>query len=575
MTDVRRVKQMLVVVIGLVVAVVGLVVLRQLADVVLRASTGADPASIFNEPIQAPAELLEIIEWLPDPPREGRSMEPTSRVRITESFAQAWSSLDRSSRGDDEAPIDVYFSGPALEAVLDARDRGSGSSLVQIEHLLELQFYSDDGQVVSLESQARMVRIIGEDDGRVVLPTTERFAVVMVLEDGNWRVQQLTVAPDSVAPTTTDPEPGAPAPATPVPTAPEVDPIVGAVAALTTSPMRGANTVTIDGEDRTWRTATPSTVEADLDLLNELGLDTLRVFVSGPEFAPADLDGVLLALDGAAERGQRVVVTLFDGSADHHPSRWGAMPTYLEQVVGTLGGHPAIALWDLKNEPDRDDERSGGADLVDAWLGEVVDEVRRLDPATPITIGWSTAEHAGRLADQVDIVSFHHFGSASELRDDVRRLRSELGERPILLSEFGTATWRGVLRGEQGTMRARHLRELIRVAEEEQLAGWLVWVLRDPILPPDVGGGTWARRAELSHGLLRSDGTARDASVAVVASRGEADPGSPPIGERVRGAAPIAIVVGAVALMLTGAVLAVRRLAPGRGNRIGRRRSGS
>lgn len=564
MSEIRRVKQLLVVLIGLTVALVGLVVLRQLADVVLRASTGADPASIFNEPIQAPVELLEVIDWLPDPPREGRSMEPTSRERITESFAQAWSSLDRSARGDVEAPIDVYFSGPALEAARDARGRGPGSSLVQVEHLLELKFYSDDGQVVSLESQARMVRIIGEGEGRVVVPTTERLAVVMVLEDGNWRVQQLTVAPDSMAPATVGP-------ATVVPGVDRVE----AVESLVSSPMRGANTVTIDGEDRTWRTATPSTVDADLDLVADLDLDTVRLFVSGPEFAPVDLDGVLLALDGAAARGQRVVVTLFDGSADHHPSRWGAMPAYLERVVGTLGGHPAIALWDLKNEPDRDDERSGGADLVDAWLGEVAGQVRRLDPTTPITIGWSTPEHAGRLADRVDIVSFHHFGSADELRDAVRRLRGELGDRPLLLSEFGTATWRGVLRGEQGTMRARHLRDVIRVAEDERLVGWLVWVLRDPIVPPDLGGGAWARQAELSHGLVRSDGTAREGSVAVVASHGAADPGSAPIAERARAAAPTAIVVAAVALLLAGAVLTVRRLAPGPAHRIGRDRSGS
>jgi hypothetical protein len=545
MSEVHRVKQVLVLAIGLLVAIAGLLVVRQLADVVLRASTGADPASIFNEPIQAPVELLEVIEWQPDPPRDGRRLEPTARDRITESYAQAWSSLDRSGRGDPEAPIDVYFSGPALEAAREASGSGAAVALVQLDHQLELQFYSDDGQVVALEVGARMVRLIGEGEQQIVVPSTERFDVVMLLEDGNWRIQQLTSVPA-----------GGPA---------EMDDAADtrrreSVDALASMPMRGVNTVTIDGEDRTWSAATTATVEEDLDLVGDLGLDTVRVFVSGPEFAPLDIERVVLALDGAAARGQRVVLTLFDGSADHSPSRWASTPAYLERVVGTLAGHPAIAAWDLKNEPDRDDERSGGAAVVDAWLGEVADHVRRLDPMTPITIGWSTPGEATRLADRVDIVSFHHFGSADELRSSVDRLRYELGDRPLLLSEFGTATWRGLLRGEQETFRGRQLRDLIATAEDLDLAGWLVWVLRDPADPPDVGGGPWADRAELSHGVVRSDGTPRKHSVAAIVTRGTADIGAPSVAERIRGVAPTAVLLVVAAMVAAAVVVAVRRI---------------
>ena len=86
-------------------------------------------------------------------------------------------------------------------------------------------------------------------------------------------------------------------------------------------------------------------------------------------------------------------------------------------------------LWDVKNEPDLDDERSGGAAVVDAWVERSVAGVRGIDESTPITVGWSNAADAARVSNVVDVVSFHHFTSPAELGEGLASLDALVDRR--------------------------------------------------------------------------------------------------------------------------------------------------
>lgn len=543
MMRVRFVKQITAAVLALAVAAAGVLALRQIDAAIVRSSQGADPASAFHEAVKAPVELLQVMPWLPDPPRDGRPMEPGTRQSITEAYASAWSALDRASRGDPGAPIDEYLSGPAQQAAHQAMEdaRRQPLSISQLQQALELTFYSDDGSVVAFNvPEAEIVRIVGIGDTAVVVPTVEFLQVVMLLEDGNWRVQQLYTASSTRSG---------------VQTIGDTAERAAATRALADDPLFGANSVTAYGEDPTWLSYDPMTAEADLQALAPLGMDSLRVFVAGGVLTEESINNLRDFATRAADHDVRLVVTLLDGIADHSPLRWRDDYANVEQVVGALANQPAVVLWDLKNEPDLDDVRSGGRPVVDAWLREIAVRVRALDPDTPTTVGWSNGGEAARVLDAVDVVSFHHFDDAALLRERLERLRPLVGDHPVMLTEFGSTSWRGFVRGEVPGHQAADLYELLRAADEFGVSGRLVWVLRDPVAPPSVSNNPWAQQAELSYGVLWHDGRAKQATQVLV-DRGQGPPPRIAFDESFRMTLPYAIV--ALAAFLIVFVLVMR-----------------
>lgn len=525
MIQVNRAKR-LIAAVGLVVAaLIGVLVLRQVAGTLLTAASGADPESIFNDTPPAPAEVSEGIRWLPDA-NEGREMEPATRDDITDAYSRAVAAIDRAGRGDENAPIADYLSGPALtqaEQMIDGDENVASVATLMVEQELRLDFYSDDGSVVAIGVPfADVVRMIDDDQQRrTIVSTVEERRFVMLLEDGNWRVQQI----ESVS----------------------VEPLVAGDGGVPfDARLDGVNVTSAASFDPTWRSFDAQIGARELDLAVGYGFDSVRVFVAGPEFGEIDVEAVDRFLDLAAERDLGVVVTLFDGSADHSVTRWGDDRAYLRAIVEPLAGHPAIVLWDVKNEPDLDDERSGGAAVVDAWVERTIAGVRAIDGTTPITVGWSNPGDAARAANVVDVVSFHHFAAPDELRDGLAVL-GEVVDRPILVSEYGRPEYVGVIRGAQPAAQAERVAEL-RTAASAAGAGSMVWQLRDPAEAVDIG--YVATRASMSYGLVRADGTERP--MAAVFDDGATPPGPTPV-ERLRSWLPLVIVVS-IASSVVGAV---------------------
>lgn len=196
MIELRRLKRLLAVAVGLVGLVVGLTAVRQVGDAIVRSATGADPTSIFRDVPPPPSDLLDVISWRPDPARDGRELEPTTRRDITDSYARALAALDRAGRGDRTAPLTTYLGGGALDAALAiAYDpRMIESSTVHVRHDLELEYYSDDGSVVAVSvPHVDVARSVGGETDAHLVVASEAWRFVMVLEDGNWRVHQLQV----------------------------------------------------------------------------------------------------------------------------------------------------------------------------------------------------------------------------------------------------------------------------------------------------------------------------------------------------------------------------------------------
>lgn len=463
-------------------------------------SSGADPADAFTPVPLLPGDVAGTVEWLPEHRSGQRILDDASRTAVEGSWLRAWDAMDRAAQGDVEE-LELWFGGSALERVRSLA--GSGVRQVAPVHRLEVTFHSDDGTVVGLD--AHEVVVVRGGDGEEPLVAAESFDAVILLEDGRWRLHHLRRRSASVL-------------------------HLDGGSRSVDGPIRGVNHLPrANPWGDTWVEYDPVVADADLDLVAGLGVGSVRVFLDyealgagTPE--PTVVAAVVDYLDRAAARDIGVVVTLFDGHADRSTQRWVADRHHLEGVVGAMVGHPALLAWDLKNEPDRDDDEHGAL-LVRAWLRWVGSTVRSLDPSTPVTIGWASDEHAAELLDVVDLVSFHHYGTPGSLDVVIPRLAVAVGGRPVVVSEIGMPTFNSWYpHGHTEAEQAHHLDRTIDHLETAGV-GWMVWTLHDVATPPPSTPGGRRAGEETTFGLFRSDRSPKPA--AAVVAGGDAAPVGP------------------------------------------------
>ena len=464
-------------------------------------STSEETEEIFNEAAVLPADMTAAVTWEPDGPGLSRQMEPLTRQDITDSWLRAWAQLSLVSEGGDPSGLDVYFMSSALDGLQASLQEMKGRPIHQIGHDLRLDFYSEDGQIVGLEAtNTRLLRAVPMGEAELAwYDTIETYEAVLLLVDGNWRVQHW-VRRSVEGRWWTDPAPAAKNPS---------------------PPLRGINYYPRETPWASfWEEFDREVVNEDLGRIVALGLNSVRVFipfeeVGGRHVGPDELQPVVDFLDLAQSHGLEVIVTLFDGRTDHRPARWDEDEAYLDVVVEELASHPALVLWDMKNEPDRD---VGILELTDdmlqAWLGHITRYLRQLDPATPATVGWSSGEAAASHPIVGDIVSFHHYAPADELPQVVAEIRSAQPGTPLMLTEFGLPTWNTVLpNGHTEQEQAAYFADVLTIAAILDLDGVLAWTLWDlAFAPPDAGKFPWHTGPQTRLGVIRPDGTEKPAA---------------------------------------------------------------
>jgi hypothetical protein len=275
--------------------------------------------------------------------------------------------------------------------------------------------------------------------------------------------------------------------------------------------------------DRFWisYTAAITQIDAELDLAKALGVNTVRLFTpyrlfSGTlQSAPypnylEDFAGRLHARDMVA------IVTLFDFYATASPAPYSTTDYFtstrhISTVVNALDTtNPAVLAWDIKNEIDRD-YPDFGKDEVKAWASEMISYTRGLDPNHLLTIGFYGAasgtpcyDHAvtnalvyspaiaAEFSPLVDLVSMHYFLPERCFESDLQTLQSLIGEKPLVLQEFGLHTLAAPsipcathpddprcddphTEAEQ----AAYYNALLSLSEARSVAGYLFWTLVD------------------------------------------------------------------------------------------------
>lgn len=517
----------------LLIAIGALLTLAGISRVITYMSTGADPATALTLVPVAPPDLEKRLQWLPDQPlsAQQRVMEANTRAQITASYLRAWAQWNISYEVGQPYGLRTYFSGPALAGVTRSVTETVAADWQlrqsNLHHELELYFYADDGSVVAFSDRnlqlVQHFRHQATDDSFVV-ETSHVYDVLMLLEDGDWRVYQWRRQGDA-APTATESwiDPAAPPPA-PRPKPPQmaviherqlwVNGAPFSVAGINYYPQASPWT-------KFWPQYDPAQTATDLALVRALGFNTVRIFLSyadfgGPQVAPLMRTRLSDFLQQARRANLKVIVTLFDHHTDHHPATWAADARHLATLLPYFVNDPTILAWDIKNEPDRDYGYNTQA-VVDSWLRFVARHVRWHDPNHLITIGWSNPEAAGALSETVDFVTYHYFDEPEAYTPRVRALQQAVGDKPILLEEFTFSTWNSpFFPGHTDAEQAHYYAALLRQHQALDSLGYLTWTLYDfDEVPLAEFRYPWQRGAQAHMGVIRRNGTAKPAAALV------------------------------------------------------------
>lgn len=272
-------------------------------------------------------------------------------------------------------------------------------------------------------------------------------------------------------------------------------------------------------------------IDADMERLRNLGVNTIRVFLNYYVFGGAraasaayDLTTPLEHLDAliasANARGIYVLPVLlakYPQDQFHEAGLERALDLHVRPVVSHLAGRPGLLGWDLFNEPDIGspiDERCWDWDNGDfplcaelaaeriAFLTRLHYEVKWYDQGRMTTIGMGFAKSYFRpaavpspLAALVDFYSFHYYdndpydsgryaqhwyygqGLPSDLRRSIEELHALGRNKPIVVTELGFPTGEGALRDE-AQLRA-DLRTSWALAREVGAAGVVLWPFQE------------------------------------------------------------------------------------------------
>jgi glycosyltransferase involved in cell wall biosynthesis len=211
----------------------------------------------------------------------------------------------------------------------------------------------------------------------------------------------------------------------------------------------------------------PATVEQDLGLVAELGANTLRTFTLPPRWL----------LDLVADRGLRVLMGIPWAEhvcfLDSKELRHGIQQTIAE-AVQDCREHPAIGAYLVGNEIPPDIVRWYGAKRIAAFLRELTDLVRDIDPGS--LVGYANFPSTEYLeTDFTDFLAFNvYLHHEADLRRYLYRLHSLAGDRPLVLTEFGMDSIR---EGEDD--QAATLSWQVRTALEMGAAGTCVFSFTD------------------------------------------------------------------------------------------------
>ncbi|WP_299431916.1 glycoside hydrolase family 2 TIM barrel-domain containing protein [uncultured Maribacter sp.] len=469
-------------------------------------NTGADKTSMLHlevpmDDVYKPSLVWSSIE------NPGRQMEEQALGEITNDYMNAWHVRNIAYKKNDRYGIEDFYTDSARVRLYDNIDLNLKNKnwykRTTLNHNGSLDFYTADGTMVVFKDY-NVEEYQETYEGEKLLfkeKDTTSYQVMMLLEDGFWRIRHLKEIPTPKDTTKIEPRK-----------------IQGKLKKIEN--IKGINYYPKDSSwDTFGKRFNDSIIKNDFKIIQRMGLNTLRIFIQYEDFGknrvnPKKLALLKKVLDLAEETNLEVLITLFDFYGDYDVSNWTLTHRHAEQIVNAIKDHPALLAWDIKNEPDLDFE-SRGKERVLSWLEQMIENIKKWDKNHPVTIGWSSPEAGIELANNVDFISFHYYREPSKFTEAYNTLRSVIPTKPKLLQEYGMSSYKGLwnfYRGADEQGQLEYYNEMQNILKQEKVP-YMFWTLYDfKNVPSSVAGSLpWKSKKQHFFGCLDSLGNKKPA----------------------------------------------------------------
>lgn len=479
-------------------------ILSGISAVLSYLNTGADKSSMLHLEVAMDKVYTPKMIWgsLDNP---GRPMENQTILEIERDYLNAWHVRNIAYKKNDRYGIADFYTDSARARIFEHIDlnieNNNTLKSTTLEHFPELDFYSEDGTlVVFTDKDVERYQETYEGDSLLIQQKdTTSYQVMMLLEDGFWRIRHLQEIETEKT------------------NRPEIHRDIDSI--LQTIPdLKGINYYP---QKTPWDTFgkrfNDTIIGQDFEIIKDMGLNTIRIFIQYEDFGKAEvklekLNRLQKTMDLALQNDLKVMITLFDFYGDYDITNWTLTQRHAETIVTALKDHPALLGWDIKNEPDLDFE-SRGRQRVLSWLTEMNIKIKQWDSKHPVTIGWSSPEAAVHLADEVDFVSYHYYRKPNEFLDAHNTLKSIVKNKSIVLQEYGYSSYDGFWNMYLGSDEDQvdYYKTM-----QSQLADanipFVFWTLYDfKEVPTDVAGSLpWRTRKQHHFGCIDLEGNKKE-----------------------------------------------------------------
>ncbi|MBP6754728.1 MAG: cellulase family glycosylhydrolase [Bacteroidia bacterium] len=470
-------------------------------------NSGADRTSMLHLDKETVNTYLPEVTWESNN-NSGREMEPNTLKTIEKHYLFSWYVKNRAFLTNSKEGIEDYYTQNTRQNLYNIIKYNKTNKITiestTIKHNPKLEFYSADGQlIVFTDKNVVEFQKIYENENLIsTVQDTSTYKVMMLLEDGFWRVRHMQKMVKSTVPLDT----------------------------IKSNPMfkiKGFN-ITKNNVDfkikginyypknSAWDTFGDTfnidTIARDFDIIRKAKLNSIRIFIQYDDFGQADIkkekmDKLKKILDLAESKKLFVIVTLFDFYSDYTLESWTLTQHHAKKIVSTFKDHKAIIAWDLKNEPNLDFENRDKNNVLN-WLQHMITAVKENDPNHLVTIGWSNSIEASHLAKQVDFVSYHFYNNIDDLEKETKTLE-KITKKPIVIEEFGIPSYKGIwnLKGSNEEDQALYHKKMQALFKKNNLA-FMSWTLYDfPQVPDQVAGKwPWQKKRQKRFGFVDING---------------------------------------------------------------------
>ena len=474
-------------------------VLYGVSQVIAFLNTGADRSKMLHLDETKDRHYVPEVTWesIENP---GRPMEKANLASIEEDYLDAWYVKNRAFYTGEDAGIFDHYTERARGKVLDLLALNNETNTyiegTTLTHYLSVEFYSADGTLVVLTDRnvTGVERVFKNEQFLVERSFNNDYKIILLLEDGFWRVRHFEKVASHPAEIKNETIP------------------------LDLAMLEGMNYYP---QGSPWDTFGPTfsidTLATDFKIINDLKLNSIRVFVGFEDFGKArvpkeKLEKLTSLLDEAEKAKLKVVVTLFDFYGDYRIQDWTITNAHLTSIVTHVKDHPALLGWDIKNEPNLDFESRGEREVL-SWLSQTIAYLKTIDNTHPVTIGWSSPEAALHLKEHVDIVSYHYYKDLEDLAA-AHKVLTDATSKPVVLQEFGLAAYHGLWNplGPDEKDQAAYFKEFYITQKRDSLhyLSWTLYDFRD--IPTEVAGRLpWRKNKQAFFGIVNTLGVKDDA----------------------------------------------------------------